>query len=208
MNDEKNIEISEYHCLRDEILRNQDLVGNLANFGLGFSAAFFTALHSNKLDQKVQIAGLVILPIFNFVISSLILRKMNHSYFIGTYIRLKFETCTPLKWETFNHEFFRKHALAENSRLSKTIGRLGPIGDLFLRTSGNFLLLFVVIQVVCLIDLLVIRSAGWLRFFFPALIIFLVTLELDRWRHVRVSDQTALAMSQCINAIDISKDAA
>jgi hypothetical protein len=83
MNDEKNVEISEYHCLRDEILRNQDLVGNLANFGLGFSAAFFTALHSNKLDQKVQIAGLVILPIFNFVISSLILRKMNHSYFIG-----------------------------------------------------------------------------------------------------------------------------
>lgn len=208
MNDEKSLEIVEYHHLKDEILRNQDLVGNLANFGLAFSAAFFTALHSNSLDRKVQIAGLMILPIFNFVVSCLILRKLNHSYFIGTYIRLKIERCTALKWETFNHEFSRKHALAENSRLSRLIGRLGPLGDLFLRTSGNFLLLFMLIQLICLIHVLFIHSAGWLRFVFAGAAIFMMWLELDRWRHVRVGDETAMAMSECINSIDISKNAA
>jgi hypothetical protein len=205
MSDEKKVEIAEYDHLRDEILRNQDLVGNLANFGLAFSAGFFTALHSSSLDLKVQIAGLMILPLFDFVISSLILRKLNHTYFIGTYIRLKFEPYTPLKWETFNHEFMIKHGLAENSRLSKTIGRLGPIGHLFLRTSGNFVLLFVLIQVICLVHVLFIGSAGWLRFLFAAVVFLLIWLEIDRWRHVRVNEETAQAMKECINAIDMSK---
>jgi HAD superfamily hydrolase (TIGR01484 family) len=190
----------EYEQLKQEILRNQDFVSSFVVFGLGFCLAFIAAIASDKLDISVRKMGAGFLPFLAFIICSLVLRKLNRTYFIGNYIRFAIEPDAGIRWEQFAGEYGNRVLFGTSGMADLILSKLKHLQGFFTHTASNLIAVFLAIQVFCIAWLCVLEPTilTWVAI---SLIVLFILVELYLYSKVRMSTESLSELSYYVRKL-------